>query len=219
MDPTSTIAVEISWCLDSGCHSHFSPSHQQTLLAGQKPSGGGPSKTWESSQFSSQHFFVLSCHLTEALWLKLQGSLQHHATLGDRVDYLEKLMGDSADKHTNELGQAGKPISDCSPGLSCCLHNTTTTFVGPHKAGSATGSTYCFGGPKKSWKNRKCWMTWMTLSEHLQYVPVLVGLQHSATRLPTKCESVALSGTARLLVLPWKAWSRITAFSWQKRPL
>eukprot|EP00434_Breviolum_minutum_P003137 symbB.v1.2.002762.t1/scaffold141.1/size300911/13 len=33
-------------------------------------------------------------------------SLQHHATLGDRVDYLEKLMGDSADKHTNELGQA-----------------------------------------------------------------------------------------------------------------
>ena len=63
--------------------------------------------------FLSAFCIVLSCHLTESLWLKLQGSLQHHATLGDRVDYLEKLMGDSADKHTNELGQAGKPI--CRP--------------------------------------------------------------------------------------------------------
>ncbi|CAK9113576.1 unnamed protein product [Durusdinium trenchii] len=36
---------------------------------------------------------------------KPQSSL-HHATMAERMEYLEKLMGDSADKHSSELGQA-----------------------------------------------------------------------------------------------------------------
>jgi hypothetical protein len=53
-------------------------------------------------------FELLKFSISQPLWLFFasQGSLQQHATLGDRVDYLEKLMGDSADKHANEIGQA-----------------------------------------------------------------------------------------------------------------
>ena len=43
----------------------------------------------------------LSSYLTSS-----QGSLKHHASVADRVEYLEKLMGDSADRHSSELGQA-----------------------------------------------------------------------------------------------------------------
>ena len=83
--------------------------------------------------FLSAFCIVLSCHLTESLWLKLQGSLQHHATLGDRVDYLEKLMGDSADKHTNELGQAGKPICRTVPQTIITLRPQQSVIFGDRR--------------------------------------------------------------------------------------
>ena len=63
---------------------------------------------WQILCYSRSDLPLVSCKIA-------QGSLQQHATLQDRVNYLEKLMGDSADKHTNELGQAGKPICRTVP--------------------------------------------------------------------------------------------------------
>ena len=87
------------------------------MASGEKPSRAGPSKAGESSQLLAQSwwpkcfdfgFELLKFSIIQLLCLTFvsQGSLQQHATLGDRVDYLEKLMGDSADKHANEIGQA-----------------------------------------------------------------------------------------------------------------
>merc|ERR1719401_436658 len=48
-----------------------------------------------------KHAEVVAKHAKDMETIK--SAHAHHATLGERVDYLEKMMGDSADKHTEEL--------------------------------------------------------------------------------------------------------------------
>ena len=38
-----------------------------------------------------------------------RGALRHHASLQQRVDYLEKIMGDSADKHAAHMKKLEAP--------------------------------------------------------------------------------------------------------------
>lgn len=49
----------------------------------------------------------------------LKGANAHHETLKERVDYVEKLLGDSADKHAGELQAPrdahGKHLKELSP--------------------------------------------------------------------------------------------------------
>ena len=65
-------------------------------------------------------FELLKFSISQPLWqfFASQGSLQQHATLGDRVDYLEKLMGDSADKHHS---CAMKRIRNLRCAVALCL--------------------------------------------------------------------------------------------------
>eukprot|EP00437_Effrenium_voratum_P048577 CAMPEP_0181520418 /NCGR_PEP_ID=MMETSP1110-20121109/66298_1 /TAXON_ID=174948 /ORGANISM="Symbiodinium sp., Strain CCMP421" /LENGTH=1322 /DNA_ID=CAMNT_0023650903 /DNA_START=50 /DNA_END=4018 /DNA_ORIENTATION=+ len=55
-----------------------------------------------------------------------QSSLQHHSTLAERVDYLEKLMGDSADHHSSEIGQAHAKLEHLRGRLSAVEAMGTT---------------------------------------------------------------------------------------------